>query len=242
MEAIVMSKMGDLIINGFGSANGGEFERVVINGKGTVNGKLNCTTLECNGTGAVTGDVTSDKINVSGSGKISGNVMCQDLLIKGKASILGDAKINNMIVQGKATVSGSVKGEELTVQGSIVIDEDCEVEIFNSQGHFSIGGLLSAEDIDIETFGECKANEIGGKTIRVKQKSSMLMSLIKTLKSIHLVSDLIEGDQIELENTKAKIVRGNHINIGKNCEIDLVEYKESYHLDKNGIVKESVKL
>jgi cytoskeletal protein CcmA (bactofilin family) len=242
MEAVVMNKLGDLIINGYGSANGGEFDRVVINGKGTVNGQVDCTLLECNGTGSITGDVKSEKVKISGNGKITGNVLSQKLIIEGRASILGDAQTTNMIIQGKATINGHVKGEELKVQGSITIGKDCEVEIFKSEGQFSIGGLLSADDIYIEIFGECKANEIGGKTIRVKQKSSILLSLIKTIRAVNLVTDLIEGDHIELENTKAKIVRGNNIIIGENCEIDLVEYKETYQLDKNGRVKESVKL
>jgi cytoskeletal protein CcmA (bactofilin family) len=139
-------------------------------------------------------------------------------------------------------VSGNIKGEELKVQGSIVVGGDCEVETFKAEGQFTVSGLLSAEHIDIQTYGECKAGEIGGQTIRVREKTDLLLGLIKTVKSVKLETDLIEGDHIELENTKAKIVRGNQIIIGKNCEIDLVEYKESYQLEKNGRVKESIKL
>ena len=237
-----MNKIGDLIINGYGSANGGEFDRVVINGKGTVNGQVNCTLLECNGSGAITGDVKSEKVKISGNGKISGNVVSQNIIIEGGASILGGAKTSKMNIQGKATIGGYVKGEELRVQGSVAIGGDCEVEVFQLEGQFSIGGLLSAEEIDIETFGACKAHEIGGKSIRVKQKSSVLLSLLKTIKSVTLETELIEGDDIELENTKAKIVRGTHIVVGENCEIDLVEYKETFRVDKNGRVKESVKI
>lgn len=47
----------NLIINGYGSSNGGEFHKVQLNGKGTVNGNVECEKFECNGYGAVTGDL-----------------------------------------------------------------------------------------------------------------------------------------------------------------------------------------
>ena len=47
----------NLIINGYGSSNGDEFHKVQLNGKGTVNGNVECEQFECNGYGAVTGDL-----------------------------------------------------------------------------------------------------------------------------------------------------------------------------------------
>ena len=35
----------NLIINGYGSSNGGEFHKVQLNGKGTVNGNVECENL-----------------------------------------------------------------------------------------------------------------------------------------------------------------------------------------------------
>jgi hypothetical protein len=43
---------------------------------------------------------------------------------------------------------------------------------------------------------------------------------------------IIEGDDIYLENTHAKVVRGNNIEIGPGCEIKLVEYKYSFKKDE----------
>ena len=40
-----------------------------------------------------------------------------------------------------------------------------------------------------------------------------------------LTTELIEGDEIYLENTNAKIVRGNNITIGEGCNIGLIEYR-----------------
>ncbi|MFD2445370.1 polymer-forming cytoskeletal protein [Bacillus sp. CGMCC 1.16607] len=237
-----MEKLGDLIINGVGSSNGGEFDRAIINGKGKVHGNLHCGLFECEGLGSVNGDVKSEKVKISGSGKISGNMYATTLSIEGNASISGDTYMNRMTVAGKSSVGGNVKGEELKVQGKIFIGGNCEVETFKAEGQFNVGGLLSAETIEIHTYGESKAKEIGGQTITVTQRSNFLLGILKTVISTKLEADVIEGDHIILENTKAKVVRGNHIVIGENCEIGLVEYKDTYKLEKNGSVKESIQI
>ncbi len=46
-----------------------------------------------------------------------------------------------------------------------------------------------------------------------------------------LTVDVIEGDDVYLENTMAKIVRGNNVTIGSGCKIELVEYKGSFKQD-----------
>lgn len=233
------NKLGDLMINGFGTASGGEFDQVSINGKGTVNGDLQCHFFECNGSGAVNGDIKSEIVKISGNAKINGKVYTTDLKVEGRGVIKGNVLMSKMVISGTSFVDGNVKGEELKVQGKIVVDGDCEVEAFKAEGQFKVEGLLSAETIEIYTYGESRAKEIGGQTIKVKEKSNFLLNLLKTVKSVQLEADLIEGDHITLENTKAKVVRGNQIIIGQNCEIDLVEYKETFKTEKNGYVKES---
>ena len=43
-----------------------------------------------------------------------------------------------------------------------------------------------------------------------------------------LTADVIEGDNVYLENTTARVVRGNNITIGQGCKIEMVEYKEDF--------------
>jgi hypothetical protein len=47
---------------------------------------------------------------------------------------------------------------------------------------------------------------------------------------------MIEGDEILLENTKADVVRGKNVQIGKGCEIGLLEYQDSYKLETGSVV------
>ena len=51
----------------------------------------------------------------------------------------------------------------------------------------------------------------------------------------------IEGDQVELEYTQAKVVRGKYVRIGAGCEIDRVEYSGDLTVE-GGVVREQVRV
>ncbi|MCI1589279.1 MULTISPECIES: polymer-forming cytoskeletal protein [Heyndrickxia] len=232
----------DLIINGFGSSSGGSFDDVSVNGKGTVVGDIKCNKYDCNGLGNVNGNVTADRVQINGKGKINGNLVGRDITVDGHSTLGGDVTYESFRISGSCSIGGMVKGERLKINGKATIGGDCETEEFVSEGIFKIGGLLNAEDIDITLYGECMAKEIGGQSIRVRQKSYGLIKIFKTLFPSRLVATVIEGDDIYLEGVRAKIVRGNNVVIGKDCEIDLVEYFEDFTNTKGSKVKEHTKL
>ncbi|MCM3569908.1 polymer-forming cytoskeletal protein [Neobacillus mesonae] len=231
---------GDLVINGLGSSNGGQFNLVKLNGRGTVNSHLECKKLECNGSGTMLGSVMADTVKANGNARFKENVESQNITVDGTAKFEQNLNTKHLKVSGKATVGGKVKCEEMNIHGYLTVNGDCETEIFKGGYRFTIGGLLNAEQIDMKIYGECKAKEIGGQTIIVKQhKGSFVGMLLKSFFKTQLETDIIEGDKIELENTTAKIVRGHHVKIGPNCQIDVVEYTEDFHQDRNTVVKDA---
>lgn len=233
---------GDLVINGLGSSNGGQFNLVTINGRGTVNSDLECTEFEANGSGTMKGNVKAKTVKVNGNASFKGTIESEKLSIEGTAKIEQNLYVKDLKVSGKASVGGRIKGEEIMLHGILSVGEDCEAEIFKGKYRFTIGGLLNADQVDIELYGECKAKEIGGQKITVRQhKGSLIGSLFKPFFKPQLETDLIEGDIIELENTTAKVVRGNQVRIGSNCNIGIVEYTEKFSQDKNAVVGESRK-
>ncbi|MGG1398181.1 cytoplasmic protein [Bacillus salipaludis] len=236
-----MQKRGDLVINGFGASNGGQFHQVTLNGKGTVNSDVECKGFECNGTGTVKGNIHTEIAKINGMAKIGGTVAAKDLSIDGTAKIGKNLLVEKLKVSGKASVGGKVKAEEIKVKGKLTVEEDCEAELFKAESMFTIGGLLNADEVDIKIFGECQAKEIGGQSIVVKYKPSWL-GLFKSLFQTQLRVEVIEGDTIHLENTKAAVVRGNHVTIGQNCQIDVVEYTDELSIDSSAVVGESKKM
>lgn len=143
-----------------------------------------------------------------------------------------------MKVSGKGTVAGNISGEDMNIRGKAIIDGNCEVDTFTSEGQFIVGGLLSADEIQIDIHGECKAKEIGGQTINIRYKKSGLNWLFKTMFSPCLEAELIEGDNINIEHTITHTIRGNNVTIGPECEISVVEYHESYKNEGQSLVKE----
>jgi cytoskeletal protein CcmA (bactofilin family) len=238
-----LKKRGDLTINGFGASNGGQFNNVILNGKGTVNTDIECQDFECNGTGSVKGNLHSKKAKISGNAKFGGSITSTSLMIEGRAKIENNVNAKNVKVSGHASIGGSLKGEEVKIKGRINVGEDCEAEIFKSECQFTVGGLLNADKVDVKIYGECRAQEIGGQSIMVRTKGiSFIGQLLKTFIPTVLETDLIEGDHIEIENTNAKVVRGNNVTIGANCKIGLVEYTGTFKQEKNTVVEESRKI
>jgi cytoskeletal protein CcmA (bactofilin family) len=235
-------KRGDLYINGIGGSNGGQFEQVIINGRGTVKTDIECDVFDCNGVGTVKGSVKAEKVKVNGVVKVDGSLESQVVTIDGTAKITENMAVGKLTVNGHASVGGRAKGEELQIKGLFTVSGDCEAEIFHAESHFSIGGLLNADDIDVKIYGECRVKEIGGQTIAVKIRESLIGSLLKPFTKTQLVTDLIEGDKIDLESTSAKIVRGNNVIIGPGCSIGLVEYTGEISVDKNASVSETKKV
>jgi cytoskeletal protein CcmA (bactofilin family) len=205
----------DLKINGHGSSAGGKYDSVVINGHGKIDGDLDCVYLKVNGHCTVNGDVKSDSVKVHGNSLIKGNLRAK------KAQI-----------HGTADIGGNVSVDKAETYGSINVDGDCNAEIFKIDGTFTIKGLLNAGELELSLYGSSGAREIGGEKITVKRKGKYhflgLKDLIMPGGNKELTAETIEGDDIYLENTQVKIVRGNNVELGSGCEIELVEYKNSF--------------
>ena len=52
-----------------------------------------------------------------------------------------------------------------------------------------------------------------------------------------VVTDTIEGDEIELDGVRAKRVSGKNVRIRRNCEIDRVEFSDSLEIEEGAVVK-----
>jgi cytoskeletal protein CcmA (bactofilin family) len=233
----------DLTMNGSGSSSGGMFQKVKINGDATISNDLDCIELRVNGTNRIMGNVIAKHIKVNGMSVIEGSVDSETLNINGQIDIGGDLSVRQLKIHGKSDIGGNLTGDRLEVGGEITVQMDCEAETFNAKGAFTIGGLLNAGNIEIHLYGPCKVREIGGETIQIKS-TGFGFSIQKIIQSLfpnfekRLTVDTIEGDDIYLENTTAKYVRGNRVTIGPGCEITSIEYKDHFEQDKGAKIGE----
>lgn len=230
----------DLIINAVGSNNGGQYHNVIINGMENIKGDISCELLNVNGTANISGAVTADKVELNGVGNFSGQLQCSKLLVSGAGKLDGNLVSDEMEVSGALSVDGVIKGDILKVRGAIKANK-LEVEDFQCDGSFSVKEMINAEIVEVLLREKCEAREIGGESIRIQKgyvKQSVMGSIFSTIgKEPVFKAETIEGDEIYLEYTKAKVVRGSKVIIGPGCEIVLVEYRESLEVNESSKVK-----
>ncbi|NLT13977.1 MAG: hypothetical protein GXY05_06495 [Clostridiales bacterium] len=225
---------GDIRINGSGSAGGGTYNSVVIKGSGKISGNLKSDLFSVSGNGAVDGNLETADGKINGACTIGGDLKADKFKISGSGKIDGTVTGGDFAVSGSGIVGKSVEVQSVKIEGSVKIGQDCTAEVFTVDGAFEIGGLLNADDVSVRLLGiKSKAREIGGEKISVTVGPAHGLAVIKTIMTLGifhpvLEAEIIEGDEIMLENTTAKIVRGNNIMLGEGCDIGTVEYKNNY--------------
>ena len=225
MEA---SSLPDLAITGFGHAAGGSFGAVRIDGAGKVDADLDCQSFQVNGTATVRGAIRTNSFEVNG--RMTGKGALHAPLIR---------------IQGQVHIEGPLSSEDVKLEGLMKVDGNCDAEQFIVQGGFTIDGMLNAGIIDIVLNSRGQVKEIGGEQIKVKQGGQKSLAgvfqWILPVLAQHLTVDTIEGDEIELEETTASVVRGNRIIIGPGCTIGRVEYITELIVHPSAKVKERVR-
>lgn len=225
----------NLKITGEGTASGGFYNNVVVTGNADINGDFDCIDFRILGECNVNGNLKSKTGKTTGEVKIKGNLESEEFKISGNSDIQGDVAVKKLKIQGAANIEGNISSEEVNLFGEVKVEGDCNAEAFISKGAFTIGGLLNAGELNIVLYSKSKVTEIGGEKITVKK--AIASKIKKIIKSLFLPSDFfdgklytesIEGDDIYLEDTKAKVVRGNNVTIGQGCDIELVEYRNSF--------------
>ncbi len=214
----------DLTIEGSGCTTGGTYKTVIIKGNGKIDGDIGCISME-----------------IEGSCEIYGNLKAESIDIKGNTIIKGSSESKIIDIQGFADFGGDVSVRDFITHGRININGNCDAEKFQIKGAFKIRGLLNSGELELNLHGPSETREIGGEKITVKREGRFIFPRIEKMIlplgfNTCLITDIIEGDEIYLEYTKAKTIRGNNVEIGKGCEIGLIEYKNAYKQDEKALI------
>ncbi|OFW78073.1 MAG: hypothetical protein A2201_02100 [Alicyclobacillus sp. RIFOXYA1_FULL_53_8] len=187
--------------------------------------------LVVTGTGTASGG-DFDKVKVIGEGNVDGDLASTQVKVRGVINVHGHLKTGRMQVVGTAYVGGNLQGDEVAVTGTLQVTGDCSAEKLKVRGGFSVDGLLNAENLDIALYGPARAKEIGGGIINIRPRFRIFSHYKR------LTVDTVEGDEVRLHYTSAKVVRGNKVYVGPGCEIELVEYKDDFQQAKSAKVTE----
>ncbi len=203
----------DMKISGAGAIGAGEYDKVRISGSTKSEGLIRCESFHLSGSFSGGEIECSDDFNVSGAAKFSGNIEAKE-----------------MHISGALKCGGSIKGKEIKAAGAIKVSGDVEAEEISINGEINCGGLINAEEMHLalDSTADSRAESIGGSKIKIEKSRSgkVFLWLFKNCCKL-AVSDSIEGDEIIIEHTRAKVVTGRYVMIGEGCEIGLVQYSES---------------
>lgn len=174
--------------------------------------------LTIRGSGAASGG-QYDHVSVYGTAVVDGHLACTRLTVFGVLDVDGTVTSQRMKIKGQADFGGGINTEEAHIHGLITVAGDCNADRLFVNGAFTVEGLLNVGTADIRLHGPSRAKEIGGGTIRINRPRWRVFNFhVLTVESV-------EGDDIEIDNTCAKVVRGNNVRVGSGCEIDLIEYR-----------------
>ena len=218
-----ISCAGDLLLKG-------ELEAYSIKAAGDLEALENVKveTLRVYGDAEFRKDLEAIEAKIYGDAEIFGHFQCQDLKVFGECALK------------------KLDAEKLTVFGALESADEVNAEKAEFSGEVQITGVLNVGHGAVKLVGDSKVEEIYCESLSVKSDgeffNGVLSGLISRGKSGTLTSDLIEGDDIYLENTTAKMVRGKKIKIGPGCRIQRVEYNEKLEVHSSAEVKEKVEL
>lgn len=222
-ERMVIMNKNNMHISGSGTIAAGDYGSIHVSGSGRINGSVTCADLHCSGSATAEGDVIS-----------SGDVKCS-------GSFHGSGKVEAALVScsGSAKVDGGIKADTIKADGAIKA-ANMEAERIVVSGACGVPGLMNAETIEIKLGGRCTVGSIGCGKLTVKPGIGCERFLLGCKRDDLLEVGTIEGDEIELENTTADIVRGKNIIIGKNCTIKTVEYSQNLTVNPSSEVKAQI--
>lgn len=225
-------------INGSGSASGGIYQSVVINGAGSIAGDVECVTFTTNGSSTVNGSAKVEKFTTSGTCHIKGNVWSRRLETNGSLKVDGAIMAELIKNSGSTELNGDIRSDDVQSDGYLLVGGDGEIRRFRGKGKFRIRGLLQVDQLDVKLIGRSEAGRIIGRQIQIGKSRLDWFASIFNSNRFRLSVEIIEGDKIQLESTKAAVVRGNQVSIGSGCEVDLVEVAGDYQVASDAIVKE----
>jgi len=239
----------DLKISGYMRVQGGTFDRVKIDGGADLNSSVECSEMKVNGMANISGGLKAGYVKAQGKLYVRDSADCGDFSISGKCEIEGDLKAKDLKIEGSMEVKGSLAAEKVKAAGEVMAGEGLNAEELDIKGRIKVNGLLNAGKIKFSIYGRSFAGEIGGEQIEIRKGDYLgfdrfLRFVFSAFgyRDTALNAGIIEGDDIYLESTEARIVRGKRVVIGEGCVIGLVEYKESFRQENGGHASENKKI
>ncbi len=194
---------------------------------------------------------------IEGMGSCYGGVY-NAVKLEGMSTIKDNLKCNSFSSEGMCKCEGQIETGDMNVEGTFKGFGNIKARKFNSEGYFKaknfsinadeinvegliVCGELSADLIEID--GVCHADKIFGETIVINPSIRTNTGFNLFFKSYNISkAELIECTELKADVLTADIIRASRVSLGKDCEVNIVEYSESADIHPNANVKKIVKI
>jgi cytoskeletal protein CcmA (bactofilin family) len=221
-----------------------------------VSGDVRAERMKTAGSCVINGDVQADEVKIAGTQTVEGTLKAKEITSAGSLKVTEDVEAEKFLSRGGFEIGGLLSAEEIKIElGGGKVSEIGGTRIEVRRRGRSFWGWRRQPRVhvrigrDLEDLGETLESvfedlgRIGEEVERaVGEGFGYAFGWPEGRGSGYLEADTIEADEIFLENTKARVVRGKKIQIGEGCEIESVEYSESLEVAPGAQVKEQKKV
>lgn len=220
-----------------------------------IQGKVRAGEINTTGTCKIINGLRADLLKVSGSQKIGGGLTGNYCKVTGSLKVKGDVEVDKFVSKGVFTIENLLSADEIEIHlgGTCKVKQigGEKIEVRRKGTGWSLNGeglRDGLENIDkkLDKVGEKFGVEVDLDTDKLTREISKLGEKIQVniggWGAGTLTTDLVEGDQVYLEWTKANTVRGKKVIIGEGCEIERVEYSSSIQISDDAEVATEVQL
>lgn len=223
----------DLDIEGVTSFDGGEFNRVTVNGVASVKNELKANEIEIDGVFNASGEVLAKHITVDGVSNFKGNLRCQEAEIDGVLNLKGGKlEAETLSCDGTIKSEGEINADRIEADGCISAREiyGDKICIHSVSDTFHIGDGVQAIVSGVNSLLRSlniDRREVPATEENIAAFRKMQNSRIGTL----------EATEIEIEYTDVTRLAGNDVTIGEGCYVENVDCDGILRVSKNAVVK-----
>ncbi|MCL2756638.1 MAG: hypothetical protein FWD43_00970 [Coriobacteriia bacterium] len=163
-------------------------------------------------------NIKAERLDIEGVFNCDGSIDADDFYCEGTAQIRGNVRSKVLNVEGVTEIKGRLEADSIICAGLIRVAEEISSDLINARG---------------AVF----AREIVGDTVRIR---SEIRNFWRSFLSGRETIDLIEATTIELHRVHAKVVSGQDIHIGYDCQIDRIDCSGTLYIDPTARVGEIV--
>ncbi len=196
--------------------------------------------LKIEGIGSCYGGVYN-RVKLEGISTIKDNLKCNSFSSEGMCKCEAQIEAADMNIEGTFKGKGSIRAKKFNAEGYIRL-KDCPVNAdeISLEGYIKCGEL-SADIINID--GVCHTEKIYGESISINPSLNVKPGFNLFFKASNISkAELIECTELKADGLSADIIRASRVKLGKDCEVNLVEYSESVEIHPDAKIKELVKV